>query len=486
MTEKKVRTRFAPSPTGYMHIGNLRTALYAYLYAKSQGGDFILRIEDTDRTRYVADAVDFIERTLKLAGIVPDEGPGYGGDCGPYVQSERLPLYKKYAEELVKTGHAYYCFCDTDDDHSTGEFGGYDRTCRDLPQDVIDAHLKNGDPYVIRQKMPLDGATTYADVLHGSITIPNSELEDQVLLKRDGMPTYNFANVIDDHLMGITHIMRGAEFITSTPKYILLYESFGWDVPVFIHLAPVMGKNEDGSVSKLSKRHGATSFDDLVKMGYLPQAIVNYVALLGWNPKNTNQEIFFMQELIEHFSLDGLSKSPAVFDYAKLGWVSGEYFKAMDDASFAAMARPFAGELPDYLEAHWDALTALLRTRIERLGQIPDEIRFLIEAPAFDAELYVNKRNKVTPEKAKELLPAVIALLETIPEAEWNNENLYAKLEAHIEATGVKKGLLMWVVRIAAAGQKVTPGGATEILSLLGKENSLARLKKSLDMLASL
>ena len=479
MTEKKVRTRFAPSPTGYMHIGNLRTALYAYLYAKSQGGDFILRIEDTDRTRYVADAVDFIERTLKLAGIVPDEGPGYGGDCGPYVQSERLPLYKKYAEELVKTGHAYYCFCDPDEDHSTGEFGGYDRTCRDLPQDVIDAHLKNGDPYVIRQKMPLDGATTYADVLHGSITIPNSELEDQVLLKRDGMPTYNFANVIDDHLMGITHIMRGAEFITSTPKYILLYESFGWDVPIFIHLAPVMGKNEDGSVSKLSKRHGATSFDDLVKMGYLPQAIVNYVALLGWNPKNTNQEIFSMQELIEHFSLEGLSKSPAVFDYAKLGWVSGEYFKAMDDASFAAMARPFAGDLPDYL-------AALLRTRIERIGQIPDEIRFLIEAPAFDAELYVNKRNKVTPEKAKELLPAVIALLEAIPEAEWNNENLYAKLEAHIEATGVKKGLLMWVVRIAAAGQKVTPGGATEILSLLGKENSLARLKKSLDMLASL
>ena len=486
MTKQTVRTRFAPSPTGYMHIGNLRTALYGYLYAKSQQGQFILRIEDTDRTRYVADAVDFINRTLEMAHIVPDESPSLGGPYGPYVQSERMDLYKKYAEELVKTGHAYYCFCDPDEDHSTGEFGGYDRTCRDLPQDVIDAHLKNGDPYVIRQKMPLDGATTYADVLHGSITIPNSELEDQVLLKRDGMPTYNFANVIDDHLMGITHIMRGAEFITSTPKYILLYESFGWDVPVFIHLAPVMGKNEDGSVSKLSKRHGATSFDDLVKMGYLPQAIVNYVALLGWNPKNTNQEIFSMQELIEHFSLEGLSKSPAVFDYAKLGWVSGEYFKAMDDASFAAMARPFAGDLPDYLEAHWDALAALLRTRIERLGQIPDEIRFLIEAPAFDAELYVNKRNKVTPEKAKELLPAVIALLEAIPEAEWNNENLYAKLEAHIEATGVKKGLLMWVVRIAAAGQKVTPGGATEILSLLGKENSLARLKKSLDALASL
>ncbi|MDY3298152.1 glutamate--tRNA ligase, partial [Selenomonas sp.] len=297
MTNQKVRTRFAPSPTGYMHIGNLRTALYAYLFAKANQGDFILRIEDTDRTRYVADAVDFIERTLKLAGITPDEGPGYGGDCGPYVQSERMDIYKKYAEQLVATGHAYRCFCDPDEDHTTGEFGGYDRTCRDLPQDVIDAHLKNGDPYVIRQKMPLDGETSYQDVLHGVVTIPNSELEDQVLLKRDGMPTYNFANVIDDHLMGITHIMRGAEFITSTPKYILLYQSFGWDVPVFIHLAPVMGKNEDGSVSKLSKRHGATSFDDLVKMGYLPEAIVNYVALLGWNPKTTNQEIFSMQEL---------------------------------------------------------------------------------------------------------------------------------------------------------------------------------------------
>ena len=480
MTEKKVRTRFAPSPTGYMHIGNLRTALYAYLYAKSQGGDFILRIEDTDRTRYVADAVDFIERTLKLAGIVPDEGPGYGGDCGPYVQSERLPLYKKYAEELVKTGHAYYCFCDPDEDHSTGEFGGYDRTCRDLPQDVIDAHLKNGDPYVIRQKMPLDGATTYADVLHGSITIPNSELEDQVLLKRDGMPTYNFANVIDDHLMHITHIMRGAEFITSTPKYILLYESFGWDVPTFIHLAPVMGKNEDGSISKLSKRHGATSFDDLVKAGYLPDAIVNYVALLGWNPKTTNQEIFSMAELIEHFSLEGLSKSPAVFDYDKLGWINGEYLKAMSDEDFAKMARPFAGELPDYLEQSWAHLASLLKTRIQRLGDLPQEIAFLCEQPAFDAELYVNKRNKVTPEKAAELLPGMMALLEAVPESDWNNDALYEKLNAYIEEQGIKKGLAMWVLRIAAAGQKVTPGGATEILSLLGKKISLDRLKKSL------
>lgn len=486
MTKQTVRTRFAPSPTGYMHIGNLRTALYGYLYAKSQQGQFILRIEDTDRTRYVADAVDFINRTLEMAHIVPDESPSLGGPYGPYVQSERMDLYKKYAEELVKTGHAYYCFCDPDEDHSAGKFGGYDRTCRNLAPEVIEQHLKNGDPYVIRQKMPLTGETTFFDVLHGNITIKNEELEDQVLLKRDGMPTYNFANVIDDHLMHITHIMRGAEFITSTPKYILLYESFGWDVPTFIHLAPVMGKNEDGSISKLSKRHGATSFDDLVKAGYLSDAIVNYVALLGWNPKTTNQEIFSMAELIEHFSLEGLSKSPAVFDYDKLGWINGEYLKAMSDEDFAKMARPFVGELPDYLEQSWTHLASLLKTRIQRLGDLPQEIAFLCEQPAFDAELYVNKRNKVTPEKAAELLPGMMALLEAVPESDWNNDALYEKLNAYIEEQGIKKGLAMWVLRIAAAGQKVTPGGATEILSLLGKKISMERIKKSLAKLQEL
>jgi glutamyl-tRNA synthetase len=486
LTKQTVRTRFAPSPTGYMHIGNLRTALYGYLYAKSQQGQFILRIEDTDRTRYVADAVDFINRTLEMAHIVPDESPSLGGPYGPYVQSERMDLYKKYAEELVKTGHAYYCFCDPDEDHSAGKFGGYDRTCRNLAPEVIEEHLKNGDPYVIRQKMPLTGETTFFDVLHGNITIKNEELEDQVLLKRDGMPTYNFANVIDDHLMHITHIMRGAEFITSTPKYILLYESFGWDVPTFIHLAPVMGKNEDGSISKLSKRHGATSFDDLVKAGYLPDAIVNYVALLGWNPKTTNQEIFSMAELIEHFSLEGLSKSPAVFDYDKLGWINGEYLKAMSDEDFAKMARPFVGELPDYLEQSWTHLASLLKTRIQRLGDLPQEIAFLCEQPAFDAELYVNKRNKVTPEKAAELLPGMMALLEKVPESDWNNDALYEKLNAYIEEQGIKKGLAMWVLRIAAAGQKVTPGGATEILSLLGKKISMERIKKSLAKLQEL
>ena len=482
----KVRTRFAPSPTGYMHIGNLRTALYAYLFSKASHGTFILRIEDTDRTRYVTDAVDFINRTLKMASIIPDEGPDAGGDFGPYVQSERMELYKKYAEELVEKGFAYRCFCDPEEAHAAGTFGGYGRTCRDLSPEEVQQRLANGDPYVIRQKMPLDGETTYFDVLHGNITIPNSELEDQVLLKRDGMPTYNFANVIDDHLMAVTHIIRGVEFITSTPKHVLLYQSFGWELPTFIHLAPVMGKNEDGSTSKLSKRHGATSFDDLVKMGYLPEAITNYVALLGWNPKNTNQEIFSMEELIQHFSIEGLSKSPAVFDYDKLGWMNGEYFKAMEDKDFASLSRPFAGDLPDSLADKWDCLSALLKTRLSRLDEIPEQIAFLIRMPAFDATLYSNKRNKVTPEKSIEILPPVIELLEKVPEAEWDNDSLYEKLNAHIENAGLKKGLAMWPIRISIAGQTVTPGGATELLYLLGKEESLQRMKESLSQLQAL
>ena len=485
----KVRTRFAPSPTGYMHIGNLRTALYAYLFAKAQGGDFLLRIEDTDRARYVADAVKFIQDTLAAAHIVPDEGPDVGGDCGPYVQSERMEIYKKYAEELIEKGFAYRCFCSHEEGTAKdGEksFGGYDRHCRDLAPEEIERHLKNGDPYVIRQKMPLTGTTTFFDVVHGNISIENSELEDQVLLKRDGMPTYNFANVIDDHLMGVTHIIRGAEFITSTPKHVLLYQGYGWELPTFIHLAPVMGKNEDGSVSTLSKRHGATSFDDLVKMGYLPEAITNYVALLGWNPKTTNQEIFSMEELIGAFSLEGLSKSPAVFDYDKLGWLNGEYLKAMSDEEFAERAKGFVENVPDYLEKNWGKLCSLLRTRVARFGEIGEQIAFLIEQPAFDASLYVNKRNKVTVEKAQELLPDMIALLETVDEAGWNNDNLYAKLEAYIAEKELKKGLAMWVLRIAVAGQSVTPGGATELLEMLGREISLERLKKSLANLTAL
>ena len=487
-----IRTRFAPSPTGYMHIGNLRTALYAYLFARANDGTFILRIEDTDRSRYVADAVDFIRRTLDAAGIVPDEGPDdIGGDYGPYVQSERMEIYKKYAEQLVATGHAYRCFCNHTEEVPPAEgeksFGGYPRTCRDLPPEEIEARLARGEAYVIRQKMPLTGETTFYDVLHGNVTIPNTELEDQVLLKSDGMPTYNFANVIDDRLMKVSHIIRGTEFITSTPKHVLLYEAFGWEPPVFVHLAPVMGRDEEtGKTSKLSKRHGATSFNDLVEAGYPAAAIVNYVALLGWSPKTTNQEVFSMDELIECFSLEGLSKSPAVFDYDKLGWMSGEYFKAMTDEEFAEAARPFAGDLPANLGARWAQIAKLLKTRVAKLGDVRPSIAFFIEAPAFDAGLYENKRNKVTPAAAAELLPALIEILAALPAAHWENDLLYALLEECIEREGWRKGTVMWVLRIAAAGQAVTPGGATEILSILGRETGLARLHAALDRLNEL
>ena len=429
----RIRTRFAPSPTGYMHIGNLRTALYAYLFAKSQGGDFILRIEDTDRARYVPDAVEFIERTLAAAKIIPDEGPHHGGNFAPYVQSERMDIYKKYAEELVANGHAYY---------------------EETEQGVA-----------IRQKMPRVGETTFFDVLHGNITIANSELEDQILLKSDGMPTYNFANVVDDHLMEVSHIIRGTEFITSTPKHVLLYNFFGWELPTFIHLAPVMGKAEDGTISKLSKRHGATSFNDLIEAGYLPEAITNYVALLGWSPKNSCQEIFSMDELIAAFSLDGLSKSPAVFDYAKLDWMSGEYFKAMTDDDFA----------------HAAELASLLKTRVAKLSDIPAMIDFLKNLPPFDAELFTNKRNKVTPEKSVEVLTPAIKMLEQVDD--WSLDTLNEKISALVEQSGLKVGAVMWPLRIALSMQKVTPGGVTEILYLLGKKISLERLNDALQKL---
>lgn len=476
---KKIRTRFAPSPTGYMHIGNLRTALYAYLFAKSQGGDFILRIEDTDRARYVADAVEFIERTLAAAKIIPDEGPHHGGAFAPYVQSERMDIYKKYAEQLLESGHAYRCFCSGNETSEENKFGGYNRHCRDLSNAEIAKNIAEGKPYVIRQKMPLVGETTFYDVLHGNITIANSELEDQVLLKSDGMPTYNFANVVDDHLMEITHIIRGTEFITSTPKHVLLYEFFGWEMPTFIHLAPVMGKAEDGTVSKLSKRHGATSFNDLIEAGYPPEAITNYVALLGWSPKNSCQEIFSMEALIDNFTLDGLSKSPAVFDYAKLDWMSGEYFRSMNDKSFAESADKY---LADFDEPRKIFLAGLLKTRVSKLSEIPDMINFLKTLPSFDVELFTNKRNKVTPQKSAEILEQAIKILEAVDD--WTIDTLNEKISAFVEESGLKVGSVMWPLRIALSMQKVTPGGTTEILYLLGKETSLERLNNALNHLS--
>ena len=486
MTDR-IRTRFAPSPTGYMHIGNLRTALYAYLFAKANKGDFLLRIEDTDQKRFVSDAVDFINRTLAAAHIVPNEGPDIGGEYGPYIQSQRLDIYKKYAEELIANGHAYRCFCTdcSEQQHEAQEageakaFGGYNRACRDLPQETIDKYLAEGRPYVIRQKMPLTGETSFTDAVHGHISFKNEELEDQVILKQDGMPTYNFANVIDDHLMHISHVIRGTEFITSTPKHVLLYQFFGWEPPAFIHLPPVMGKNEDGSVSKLSKRHGATGFSQLVEMGYLPEAITNYVALLGWSPKS-EQEIFSMDELIEKFSLDGLSKSPAVFDYNKLDWVNGEYFKAMSDEDFAAGAKSFAGKLADELGADkWQYLAGLLRTRVSRYNQIPEQIGFFSQLPDYDIELFTNKRNKVNPEKAADILPVVMKILEKVQD--WTPEGIDAVLQPGVAESGIKMGTFMWPARIALSGQKVTPGGVTELLYILDREESFRRLQLGLE-----
>ena len=479
----RVRTRFAPSPTGYMHIGNLRTALYAYLFAKSQGGDFLLRIEDTDRARYVTDAVDFIKRTLAEANILPDEGPDIGGDCGPYVQSERQEIYQKYAEELVEKGFAYRCFCDPEEGRIDKSFSSYDRRCRDLDPADVKKHLDAGDSYVIRQKMPLSGSTSFHDVVHGTITIDNAELEDQVLIKRDGMPTYNFANVVDDHLMRITHIIRGTEFITSTPKHVLLYQAFGWEIPVYVHLSPVMGRNEDGSTSKLSKRHGATSFSELIAMGYLPEAITNYVALLGWSPKS-NQELFSMEELIQAFSLEGLSKSPAVFDYAKLDWFNSEYFKKMTDFIFSKTARHFAGELTEDLDKKWLYAAGLLRPRISRYGEIPEQIAFFRALPEYDSELFLNKRNKVTKELAEEVLMAAATELEKIPD--WTPYALDSTLEGIAANHQLKTGAVMWPLRIALSGQKVTPGGVTELLYLLGGEESIKRLEKGLAKLKDL
>lgn len=482
-----IRTRFAPSPTGYMHIGNLRTALYGYLFAKSQGGDFILRIEDTDQERFVEGAREVINESLAAAHIVADESPEKGGAFGPYVQSERKAIYREYAEKLVASGHAYRCFCAAKDhaqEAAGDKFGGYDRHCRDLSPEEVEKHLAAGTPYVIRQKMPLVGSTTYRDLILGSITIENSELEDQILLKSDGMPTYNFANVVDDHLMEITHVIRGNEYITSTPKHVLLYEFFGWQLPEFIHLPPVMGKGEDGTVSKLSKRHGAASFGQLIDEGYLAEAVTNYVALLGWSPKDTNQEIFTMEELIGAFSLDGICKSPAIFDYKKLDWMNGEYFKAMEPVAFAKLARPFAGELPAELSEKWDYIAEVLRPRLSRLNEIGGQIRFLVEMPDYDIDCYTNKRNKTDPEKARELLPETLPMLEAIEP--WTPDAINEALDAFVEKRGEKKGVIMWPLRIAVSGQKVTPGGVTEVLFLLGKKNSLDRLKKSIAKLQNM
>lgn len=480
MADQKVRTRYAPSPTGSMHVGNLRTALYEYLVAKSQGGTFVLRIEDTDRERYVEGAVDIIYNTLKSAGISHDEGPDVGGDFGPYVQSERKDMYLPYAQQLIDDGKAYRCFCTKErleklQEDSVG--GGYDRHCRDIPKEESDRLAAQGVPFVIRQKMPLEGSTTFEDAVYGSITVENSELQDQILIKTDGYPTYNFANVIDDHTMGITHVVRGSEYLSSTPKYNLLYEAFGWEIPTYIHLPLIMGKDEDGNVSKLSKRHGSTSFEDLVKEGYLPQAIINYIALLGWCPKD-NQEIFSMDELIGVFSVDGISKSPAIFDYDKLEWMNGEYIKNMTLDEFAAVAEPYLKQGIKNESIDLKKVAAILQQRVTRLTQIPDMISFFDVQPEYEKELFVNKKSKTNLENSPVVLQMVIDKLKTLES--WDHDSIHDCLINLAQEQGLKNGTVMWPARIAVSGKTVTPGGAIEILDILGREEAIGRMEKGL------
>ncbi len=487
----RIRTRFAPSPTGFMHVGNLRTALYEYLTAKHEGGSFVLRIEDTDQERYVEGATQVIYDTLKLAGLTHDEGPDIGGDYGPYVQSERKDIYKPYAEQLVKDGKAYYCFCSKErldslrQNAPEGTVVGYDRHCRNLSSEEVEANLKAGLPYVIRQKMPTEGESTYTDLVYGDITIPNDELDDQILIKADGFPTYNFANVIDDHTMGITHVVRGSEYLSSTPKYNALYEAFGWDIPTYIHLPLINGKSvdEEGNVtvSKLSKRHGSTGFFDLVNEGFLPKAIMNYIALLGWCPSGEyeNQEIFSMEELIKAFDINGISKSPSVFDYDKLEWMNGEYIKLMDKDEFLSNAKPYYDELnvsPDT----YDMLEELLKPRITRFTQIPEKLAFMKSLENYDLDLYEHKKSKSTKETALDALESAIPVLE---ECDWNRDALGEAIKNLAEKKEVKNSVIMWPVRIAAAGVAVTPGGCSEVLILLGKEESLRRINIGLNRL---
>lgn len=479
----EVRTRFAPSPTGYMHIGNLRTALYEYLIAKSQGGKFILRIEDTDQERQVEGAVDVIYNTMRMTGLKHDEGPDIGGDYGPYVQSERMGMYMDYAKELVEKGEAYYCFCTKERLESLKEsnaegaaFAKYDRHCLGLSKEEVQAKLDAGEPFVIRQKMPDSGTTTFSDVVYGDITVENTELDDQILMKADGFPTYNFANVVDDHLMHITHVVRGSEYLSSTPKYNLLYKAFGWEPPVYVHLPAVMRDSHH----KLSKRHGDKSFEDLVREGYVVEAIVNYIALLGWSPSGT-QEIFSLKELEENFDMAGLSKSPAIFDIKKLTWMNSEYLKAMDFDKFYALAEPKLKEALGDTDLDLKKIAALLQKRLETLNDIPGLVEFFKTLPEYGTELYTHKKMKTNDEIALSSLEAALPVLENLED--WNTTSIHDALMALVGELGIKNGQLLWPVRTALSGEPTSPGGAMELADILGKEESLRRIRKGIELL---
>ncbi len=479
------RTRFAPSPTGYMHIGNLRTALYEYLIAKKENGKFILRIEDTDQERYVEGAVDIIYKTLKLAGISHDEGPDIGGAYGPYVQSERKGMYLEYAKKLIDLEGAYYCFCSKERlselkeaQDAAGEGHRYDRHCLSLSKEDIQKKLSDGEPYVIRQKMPDTGTTSFDDAVYGTITVENSELDDQILIKTDGLPTYNFANVIDDHQMAISHVVRGNEYLASTPKYNLLYQAYGWDIPTYVHV-PLILKS---SGQKLSKRAGDPSFEDLVSMGYLVEAIVNYVVLLGWSPGD-NREIFSLKELEEVFDISGISKSPAIFDINKLTWMNGEYIRKMPVEEFHKLALPHYAKAITNPNIDTLKLSKLLQLRTEVLNTIPETIDFIDVLPDYDIQMYVHKKSKTTLENSLENLNSALPVLEAIDESQWNYDTIHEKLFAHIEALGIKNSLMLWPVRTAISGKAVTPGGAIEIADILGRDETLKRIKAGIEKL---
>lgn len=481
----KVRTRFAPSPTGRMHVGNLRTALYAYLVAKHENGDFILRIEDTDQERLLEGAVDIIYRTLEGTGLIHDEGPDKDGGCGPYVQSERQAqgIYLKYAKQLIDKGEAYYCFCDKERLDSLRktvagkEITVYDKHCLHLSKEEVEAKLAAGVPYVIRQNNPTEGTTTFEDEIYGDITVDNAELDDMILIKSDGYPTYNFANVVDDHLMGITHVVRGNEYLSSSPKYNRLYEAFGWEVPVYVH-CPLITDEEH---HKLSKRCGHSSFEDLVDQGFLTEAIVNFVALLGWSPAD-NQEIMSLDELVEKFDYHHMNKSPAVFDFTKLKWMNGEYIKKMDFDAFYEKALPYIKEVitKDY---DLKKIAKMVQTRIEIFPDIKDHIDFFEELPEYDVAMYTHKKMKTNAETSLEVLQEILPILEA--QEDYSNDALYATLLKYVEQKGCKNGYVMWPIRTAVSGKQMTPGGATELMEVLGKEESLARIRKGIELLSA-
>ena len=478
-----VKTRFAPSPTGRMHVGNLRTALYAYLVAKHADGKFMLRIEDTDQERFMEGALDIIYRTLDQTGLIPDEGPDKDGGVGPYVQSERTAqgIYMKYAKQLIDQGDAYYCFCTKErlDSLRTTvagkEIAIYDKHCLHLSKEEIEANLAAGKPYVIRMNMPTEGTTTFHDELYGDITVNNNELDDMILIKSDGYPTYNFANVVDDHLMGITHVVRGNEYLSSAPKYNRLYEAFGWEVPVYIH-CPLITNEEH---QKLSKRSGHSSYEDLLDQGFLTEAIVNFVALLGWSPAGDN-ELFTLEELVKEFDYHRISKSPAVCDMVKLKWMNGEYMKKMDDEKFYEMALPYIRQvITKDLDLH--KIAAMVKTRIEVFPDIPGHIDFFEKMPEYDVSMYRHKKMKTTEESSLALLQEVLPLLEA--QEDYSNDALFALLSAYGKEKGYKTGFVMWPIRTALSGKQMTPAGATEILEVLGKEESLTRLQAAIDKL---